>query len=237
MKKHIQDGNQGTLFSDDELDRLQEEIKANYQTEYEKARYVPEAVEDDELIFPERVELPTKHYVMQNTLFSDQEIEELQKQVEKEKAEKLQRDILEARKHIKPPRFAHPKNDNEWLFNFQYDFIVNGSQTSYGRLFELSYQVTKRLIRKWLASMGGKVYWDEITQDEKTMDAIVYVLRRYSTIVGWYCSTNFITVLNDGVRHVTNYQTKIQKNTIYCEDVNVAVIQDKKTTMGKKTDM
>lgn len=236
MKKYIQNDSQGTLFSDDELDKLQEELKSNYQAEFEKARFIPEA-EEEELDFPEEIELPTKHYVMQENLFSVQELEECERKNEQAQAEKLQREIIEARKHIKPPRFAHPKNDNEWLFNFQYDFIVNGSQTSYGRLFELSFQVTKRLIRKWLAKMGGKVYWDDITQDEKTMDAIVYVLRRYTTIPGWYCSTNFITVLNDGVRHVTNYQTKIQKNTIYCEDVNVAVIQDKKTKAGSKTDL
>lgn len=232
-KKQAQSNDQGMLFTESECDELQEILKNNYREQFEKARYVPEAEEESE----DLIELPTTHQVLQQSVFADSEIEDCQQISDKMNADNLQNAILEARKNIIPPRYAHPKNDNEWLFNFQYDFIVNGSQEAYGHLLELSFTVTKRLIRRWLAKMGGKVFWDEITQDEKTMEAIVYVLRRYSTTVGWYCSTNFITVLNDGVRHVTKYQTKIEKQTFYCEDVNVAVSQDKKTKLGKKNIM
>lgn len=226
MKKHAQNNDQGMLFTESECDELQTILLNNYRERYEKAIYVPEVEEEE----PEQIiELPTKKVVMQEEVFDESEIKSCQEENERRKAEKLKNEILEARKTIIPPRFEHPQNDNEWLFNFQYEFLVHGSQSAYGHLLELSFTVTKRLIRRWLAKNAGKVFWDEITQDEKTMEAIVYVLRRYSTTVGWYCSTNFITVLQDGVRHVTNYETKIGKHTIYVEDVNVAISKDQKT--------
>lgn len=232
-RKQTQNNAQGLLFSESECDELQKILKNNYQERFEKARYIPEAEEEPE----EFVELPSTHEVLQQSIFDEAEIDDCQQVSDQMKEDNLKAQIIEARKKINPPRYEHPKNDNEWLFNFQYDYIVNGSQEAYGHLLELAFTVTKRLIRRWLAKKGGKVFWDDITQDEKTMEAIVYVLRRYSTTVGWYCSTNFITVLNDGVRHVTKYQTKIEKQTFYCEDVYVAISQDKKTKLGKKTGM
>lgn len=224
MKKHAQNENQGLLFTESECDELQEILKNNYRERFEKARFIPEPEAEPEA----EIVLPERKVVMQENIFDDSEIENCLTVSEKMKADKLKADILEARKKIVPPRFDHPKNDNEWLFNFQYEFIVYGSEAAYGHLLELAFTVTKRLIRRWLANQAGKVFWDDITQDEKAMEAIVYVLRRYSTIVGWYCSTNFITVLSDGVRHVTKYETKIGSNTVYVEDVNVTISQNQK---------
>lgn len=225
MKKHAPQKGQGMLFTESECDELQKILLDNYRERFEKARFIPEQEEEE---LAEEIVLPEVKVVMQEDVFQDDEIENCLAESDKMKADKLKAAILEARKKIIPPRFDHPRNDNEWLFNFQYDFIVNGSEAAYGRLLELSFTVTKRLIRRWLANQAGKVFWDEITQEEKTMEAIVYVLRRYSTIVGWYCSTNFITVLGDGVRHVTRYETKIGSNTVYVEDVNVTLSQNQK---------
>ena len=39
---------------------------------------------------------------------------------------------------VKLPHFEAPQNDNERLLNYQYDFLVNGSQEAWRNLWELT---------------------------------------------------------------------------------------------------
>jgi len=228
MKKQALNEDQGLLFSESECDELQKILQNNYQERFEKSQRIPDQSEEPD--FEEEIQLPERKGLMQSDIFDNSEITECQQKTEQMAADKLKAEIMAARKKIKPPYYEWPINDNELLLNYQYEFIVHDDQNAYAKLLELANLVTKRLISRWLRNRGKflDVYWDEITKDEKAMEAMVYVLRRYSTRVGWYVSTNFIVALNEGVRHVTGYETKIGKAITYVEDVNVAICQNQK---------
>ena len=151
--------------------------------------------------------------LLQPFLFDVGEVEERNKQIKQMQQEK---ENLEARKNLVLPHYEEPKNDNERLMNYQIEYITTNSALAWGKLIELSFVVTKRLIWLWMKKHKTKL--DEIEQDEKTSIAVEYVLRRYKTRVGWCVTKNFITALNDGVKHAMLYTTEIEKNTVLIDD-------------------
>lgn len=152
--------------------------------------------------------------LMQSDLFNVEEVAFCNSEIKRIEHEKAN---LEARKQLKPPHYDEPKNDNERLMNYQYDYIVNGSEEAWGKLIELSFVVTKRLVWRWLKAK--KMHLDDIDQDEKTSIAVEYVLRRYKTRIGYCVTKNFFTALQNGVEHAMLYKTKIDEETDYLEDL------------------
>ena len=151
--------------------------------------------------------------LMQSDLF---DVEEIVKINEELKETRHNRENLQARESLVLPYYKNPQNDSERLLNYQYEYIKNNSQDAWGHLIELSFVVTKRLV--WLWMKNHRVQLDEIEQDEKTSIAVEYVLRRYKTRVGYCVNKNFITALNDGVKHAMLYKTKLEENSVSWED-------------------
>lgn len=151
--------------------------------------------------------------ILQSDLF---DVEALVKEHEKIKQQQHDKANQQARQSLVLPHYDEPKNDSERLLNFQYDYIKNNNQSAWGELITLSFIVTKRLVWKWMKS--HRVQLDEIEQDEKTSIAVEYVLRRYKTRIGYCVTKNFITALNDGVKHAMLYTTKTEEQTILMTD-------------------
>lgn len=151
--------------------------------------------------------------ILQSDLF---DVEALVKEHEKIKQQEHDKANQLARQSLVLPHYDEPKNDSERLLNYQYDYIKNNNQSAWGELITLSFIVTKRLVWKWMKS--HRVQLDEIEQDEKTSIAVEYVLRRYKTRIGYCVTKNFITALNDGVKHAMLYTTKTEEQTILMTD-------------------
>lgn len=165
--------------------------------------------------------------IMLDSMF-DIKAEELKNQLAKN--EKLEKEIKAARLKIRDSLkyYPNPVNDNEKLFNYQRAWFF-GDESAWGDLIRTAYLVCLKLISKYLREGKNKgVFLDDIQKNEKAMEAMVYVLRRYNSNVGWCVTTNFITVLQDGVRHATEYTTKILDAVVYVEDVNLVKLQDQK---------
>lgn len=163
--------------------------------------------------------------LMQSDLFDVSAIEAINNQQrEREHNEKN----LKARKALILPYYPNPKNDNERLFNYQYLYIKNNDEEAWGKLISLSFKVTKRLVWRWMKN--NKTLLDEIEQDEKTSVAVEYVLRRYVKNVGYCIKKNFITALNEGVKHAMLYTTKIEQNSTSWEEV--FFVEDKETDIS-----
>mgnify|MGYP003290175192 CR=1 FL=1 len=152
--------------------------------------------------------------LMQSDLFDVESICNVNAEIKKKEHERLN---LEARKNLSLPYYPEPKNDNEKLFNYQYEYIKNNDSVAWGNLLELSFIVTKRLVWKWMKA--EKIILDDIEQDEKTSIAVEYVLRRYTKNIGYCITTNFITALKDGVKHAMKYKTKADYVTDSLEDL------------------
>lgn len=152
---------------------------------------------------------------MQSNLFDVEEIDTVNKQLEEEKhkqaVQKARREML-----LELPYFPNPKDDNEMLFNYQYDFLVNKNPEAWQKLMTLSYKVIQRII--WGLLKQKKIVLDEEEQMEKASIAIEYVLRRYDKNIGYRVNNNFILFLKDGVKHAIKYKTKLEQNTDSLED-------------------
>lgn len=175
-------------------------------------------IEEEEFPFvnqSHQEELESSHRVIsEDDLFSISDIEnENKKIVEKEHEEKN----LKARESLELKRYENPKNENEMLFNFQYDYLKNNDEDSYQKLQEMASLVTERLIWKWMATHKLRLSSEE--QTERCSIAVEYVLRRYKTRIGYCVTKNFITTLQKGVEHAMLYKTKLDENTDYIEDL------------------
>ncbi len=205
---------QGLLFSEEECKKLQSVILTNYQERVQKSANVAIDDEDDEFHVVESVKSKGK---LQNDIFNVAEIEAINNEIKQKQHEIA---VKEAQKKMNLPYFEHPKGDNQILLNLQHDYIKYGDKAAWGKLLELAFEVTKRLIWKWLKEHRD-VYLDDISLDEKASIAMEYVLRRYTKNVGWYVEKNFIGTLKGGVIHAMSYTSKIEEMTVVVEDVHL----------------
>ena len=205
---------QGLLFSDEECNKLQSVILTNYQERVQKSANV--AIDDEEEEF-QVVESVKSKGKLQEDIFNVAEIEAINNEIKQKQHEIA---VKEAQKYMNLPYFENPKGDNQILLNYQHDYIKYGDTAAWGKLLELAFEVTKRLIWKWLKEHPD-VYLDDISQDEKASIAMEYVLRRYTKNVGWYVEKNFIGTLKDGVIHAMSYTSKIEEMTVVVEDVHL----------------
>lgn len=205
---------QGLLFSDEECNKLQSVILTNYQERVQKSANV--AIDDEEEEF-QVVESVKSKGKLQEDIFNVAEVEAINNEIKQKQHEEA---VKEAQKHMNLPYFEHPKGDNQILLNYQHDYIKYGDTAAWGKLLELAFEVTKRLIWAWLKKHRD-VYLDDISQEEKASIAMEYVLRRYKKNVGWYVEKNFIGALKGGVIHAMSYTSKIEEMTVVVEDVHL----------------
>lgn len=141
--------------------------------------------------------------VIQQELFDVEEIVQKNRELVEEAQKKARQEFYDS---VEIPYFAEPQNDSEKLFNLQYRYLKNGDETARKKLFELSYEIMRRLL--WSRMKKGGMGWlDEEQQNEIVADAFLYVFRRYERGVGYVVTKSFISVLKNGIKHALEYTT------------------------------
>ena len=110
------------------------------------------------------------------------------------------------------PCFAEPKNDSQILINLQYAYLAKNDKNAFGELWLKSIEIAKKLIRNERNQKG--FYLDNADFDDKAIEAVEYVLRRYAKRKDNYCwsvRNNFVSALYNGVRHALYYQSKSEQ--------------------------
>ena len=128
-----------------------------------------------------------------------------------EKKRKQKEKFFESYKKLK--HFEEPKNDNERLLNYQYEFLVLGSKKAWDNLFILATKVAQRIVVKQVRNKHLAV--DAIDIPEKVSVAVEYVMRRYKNNSGWVVRDNYISAIKSGVIHALYYRKKIDDVTDY----------------------
>lgn len=129
---------------------------------------------------------------------------------EQPKPEKPQYKAVPRSQETTLPYYDNPVNDNEWMFNYQHDWLVHDDFEARQKLFEMGYKVTRRLLWRKM-KRGGLGYLDEEQQNDIVSNAFIYVFRRFD--YGYCVTKNFFTVLNDGLRHALFYKTMANMET------------------------
>jgi hypothetical protein len=114
---------------------------------------------------------------------------------EQEKVEKLAQRRL--------PYYPHPRDDNQRLLNYQHDWLEKQDPKAWTKLWNLAQKVARRMIRAQARRRG--FYLDELAVDDRTSDAVCYVLRRYQ--YGWYVKKAYLKAIKEGVVHALWYRT------------------------------
>ena len=116
-------------------------------------------------------------------------------------------------------RFDNPVNDNERLFNLQYEYLTTGSLKAWQDMFQLFYKVCGNVIKRFKRENKISILTREEFQ-EKQIIACEYVMRRfkakkykygYEDAPGYYIKTNWIEAAKMGVIHAIKYKTKAEK--------------------------
>ena len=110
------------------------------------------------------------------------------------------------------PFYAEPKNDSEILINLQYAYLAKNDRKAHRDLWLKSIEIAKKLIRNERKQKG--FYLDDADFEDKAIEAVEYVLRRYSERKDNYCWSvrkNFVSALYNGVRHALYYQSKSEQ--------------------------
>lgn len=135
-------------------------------------------------------------------------------------------DFFEKEK-IKPENLAHfdePKNDNERLFNLQYEYYT-GSPKALDSMFVLLMQIAPRLVNIEMHSTKRRYTQEQI--DEMALDAtclFIGQVKENELVI----KTSFIAYLRLQVIKVMNRTTKAQRLESYCirNDINLFVLPE-----------
>ncbi len=115
--------------------------------------------------------------------------------------------------------FENPRNDNEVLFNLQYDYLINHNEAAFWQMWELTAKVARRLAIKKIKARGLSFAPDEV--ENLAADTCEYLLRRfkkkYKSGKQYRIKDNFIIAIKDSLRHALDYQNEIDGRTDYID--------------------
>lgn len=120
------------------------------------------------------------------------------------------------------PRFDAPQNDNEKLLNYQYDFLVNGSQEAWGNLWKLTETIAGRMLAH--SCKLRNVHFSHEEWEDKRAEAVMYLLRRYRTRPGYRIEANFPLHIWYAVKHVLDYKRKCDRLVNYVSGAELDAI-------------
>ena len=95
---------------------------------------------------------------------------------------------------------------NQKLLDLQDDYLNNGNMESWADLWLLSVDICRNMIWKYIRKTGCWLS-PETTVEDKAVEAVIYVFRRYKTRPGYRINKAFIAALRFGVTHSLFYQT------------------------------
>ena len=107
------------------------------------------------------------------------------------------------------PHYSAPKNDNERLLNYQYDYKVHGDRRALNKIYELGKEIAYKYINVYTCENKlFKQLSPEIRQ-EKAHNAITYIVARYLKVNGWAIKKSFTSYIYLRVRHELLYRRKV----------------------------
>ncbi len=140
-------------------------------------------------------------------------------QSEREEAQRTAEDTVNL------PYFEHPKNDNERLLNYQYDFIVNGSQEAWCGLWKLTTKVVGLMLAK--ECKERKIFFDHEEWKDKKSEAVIYILRRYKTHPGYCIKSSYPLHIWYAVKHVLDYRRRSDEIVDYVSGAELIALIEK----------
>ena len=106
------------------------------------------------------------------------------------------------------PHYEAPKNDNEQLLNYQWDY-KRGNETALNKMYELGYNIALRYISIHAKKNPHIARLDKSRRKEKAHNAITYIIARYLQVSDFAIYKSFTSYLYLRVQHELFYKRKV----------------------------
>ena len=106
------------------------------------------------------------------------------------------------------PHYESPKNDNELLLNYQWDYR-KGDKTALNKMYELGYNIALRYISIHAKKNPHIAKLDQNRREEKAHNAITYIIARYLQISDFAIYKSFTSYLYLRIQHELFYKRKV----------------------------
>ena len=106
------------------------------------------------------------------------------------------------------PHYKAPKNDNERLLNYQWDY-KRGDKAALNKMYELGYDIALRYISTHAKKNPHIAKLDQSRREEKAHNAITYIIARYLQIQDFTIHKSFTSYIYLRVQHELFYKRKV----------------------------
>lgn len=107
------------------------------------------------------------------------------------------------------PYYPEPKNDNQRLLNYQYDYKIKGDKSALAKMYQLGAKVAARFIANIAESQKKIAQLRRSEREEKAHNAITYMITRYLRVKDFAITESFTAYLYLRVKHELFYQRKV----------------------------
>ena len=115
------------------------------------------------------------------------------------------------------PHFEAPKDDNECLLEYQYQYKINGKRQALADMYRLGVEVCKKMISQKATSNKHIKRLSADEREEKAIDATNYIIMRLINRPDWCIKTSFTAYLYLRLLHELFYRRKVDRIIDYVD--------------------
>ena len=109
------------------------------------------------------------------------------------------------------PYYPEPKNDNEKLLNWQYEYRIKGDEKALNKMYRLGEIIALRYINTVAKKNKAVAKMAQCDKEEKAHNAIVYIIARYLRVKDFAITNSFTGYLFLRIKHELFYRRKVDK--------------------------
>ena len=109
------------------------------------------------------------------------------------------------------PYYPAPKNDNEKLLNWQYEYRIKGDEKALNKMYRLGEIIALRYINTVAKKNKAVAKLAQSDKEEKAHNAITYIIARYLRVKDFAITESFTGYLFLRIKHELFYQRKVDK--------------------------
>lgn len=125
---------------------------------------------------------------------------------------------IEEKKSVSLRHFLAPKNDNERLLEYQFQY-KKGDKKALDSLYMLSLKVAKKMIKTKAKKNKHIAFLSTDEVSEKAHDAVSYIIERFLKIPNFYIEKSFTAYIYLRVQYELFYHRKIDKIISFYADI------------------
>ena len=116
------------------------------------------------------------------------------------------------------PYYPAPKNDNEKLLNWQYEYRIKGDEKALNKMYRLGEIIALRYINTVAKKNKAVAKLAQCDKEEKAHNAITYIIARYLRVKDFSIRESFTSYLFLRVQHELFYTRKVDKIVSFVEN-------------------